>query len=100
MTTMTYAEVQKAVSDLIASPETAQTAAIALLDNLKADYDTLESLTAAAKASEDRIRALQDTNQRLFLMQTGQVKDEAQDDELTGIEAVDAFVANIMSQED
>ena len=97
---MTYAEVQKAVSDLIASPETAQTAAISLLDGLKADYDALESLTAAAKASEDKIRALQDTNQRLFLMQTGQVKEEDQGEELTGLEAVDAFVANIMSQEE
>lgn len=96
---MTYAEVQKAVSDLVASPETAQTAAISLLDGLKADYDTLESLTAAAKASEDKIRALQDTNQKLFLMQTGQVKEEAQDEELTGLEAVDAFVNTLMKEE-
>ena len=95
---MTYAEVQKALTDIVASPETAQTQAVDLLNNLKEDYETLDSLNATAAKYEEKIRTLQDTNQKLFLMTTGAVKEEAPD-ELTGLDAVDAFVDSLMKED-
>ena len=97
---MTYAEVQKAITDLVANPDTAQTQAVDLLDKIKGDYETMDSLNATNSKNEERIRTLQDTNQRLFLMTTGTVKEQTTEDQLTGLEAVDAFVNNLMQDND
>lgn len=97
---MTYEEVKKAVTALIANPETAQTEAMDLLKRLEEDYTSLTSLQTKSAEDAERIRTLQDTNQRLFLMQTGQV-DTSDDEtpELEGTEAVDAFINDLMTKE-
>lgn len=68
---MTYDEVKTRISDLIGNPDTAQAHAVSLLEDLKTDYDSLDSMTAKVDEDATRIRDLQDTNQKLFLSVTG-----------------------------
>lgn len=93
---MEYEEVKKLVSDLVANPDTAQISAVSLLEKIKGDYETLDSLRAEKDKTDERIRTLQDTNQRLFLMTTGKVEEEKE--ELNGIEAVDNFISDLMKE--
>lgn len=94
---MTYDDIQKKLSALVASPDTAAAELPAILDAIKGDYETHAATAAKAAEQEDRIRTLQDTNHRLFLAQTGQPAPESEP-ELEGTDAVDAFVREIMAK--
>lgn len=73
---MTYDEVKTRLTDLVGSPDTAAEKAVDFLKDLEEDYTTLDSMTQKVTESEERIRNLQDTNQRLFLSVTGQPKND------------------------
>lgn len=68
---MTYEEVEGKIKGLLENPDTALTGAGELLEGIKADYMTLESMTEKSERDEAKIRDLQDTNMKLFLSQTG-----------------------------
>lgn len=59
------------------------------------------SLTEKVGKQDARIRDLQDTNMKLFLSQTGQVSDKEEDDEddIEGPEAIEAFVKKLNKEE-
>lgn len=94
---MTYNEIHDKLTALIASPDTAQAELPAVLDAIKGDYETHVATAEKLAASEDRIRTLQDTNQRLFLAQVGSPTPESEP-ELEGTAAVDAFVKELMAK--
>lgn len=77
---MTYDEVRTRITDLIGNPDTAQEHAVGVLKDLEADYTNMDSMTAKVAEQDEKIKTLQDTNQRLFLSVTGQA-DEPEDEE-------------------
>lgn len=98
---MTYEEVKKKVTEVLQQPDSALVAIQPILEEIKADYEALVSLTSKVEAQDTRIRDLQDTNMKLFLSQTGQVSDkEAEDDDdIEGPDAIDAFIDKLNKEE-
>ena len=98
---MTYAELEKKLTKLLEQPDSALANVKPLLDEIKADYDTMITLQESNIAQDKRIRDLQDTNMKLFLAQTKSVEEDKsdEDDELEGMDAVDAFVAELNKEE-
>lgn len=73
-----------------------------LLDNIKADTESIEALTKSNEEKESKIRDLQDTNIKLFLSQTGKADDGSpSDEELVEQEhtAVETEIDNILKGE-
>ena len=95
---MTYEEFKERLTTVIANPDTAQTAAMQLLDDVKLDYTERDTYKDTMEKAEKRVRDLQDTNQKLFLMATGSPA-KTGDDEPEGEAAVDAFVNELMKEE-
>lgn len=95
---LSFEELKKAITDLVATPESAQTLAVDLIKQLEEDYSTIEAMQAKSAEDAEKIRSLQDTNQKLFLMQTGQSPVE-EDEELEGTDAVDAFIKELATKE-
>lgn len=83
---MTYDEVKTFVTDLVTNPDTAGEKSIQFLKDLETDYTTMTSLAEQHKTDEERIRTLQDTNQKLFLSVTGQPKDDPEEEKEPGID--------------
>lgn len=75
---MTYEELKARITGLVSNPDTAANDAVVLLSDLEKDYNTMSSLTEKSKKDDEKIRSLQDTNQKLFLSVTGQ--DDPEDD--------------------
>lgn len=99
---MTYGEFEKKLTDLLSQPDSALANAKGFMEEVKADYESIISLTDKVSKNDARIRDLQDTNMKLFLAQTGQVKDskEEDDDDLEGFDAVEAFVNKLNKEEE
>lgn len=68
---MKYEEYEAKLNDVVKNPDSAATAVLDILKDIKADTDTLASLEAGIAERDGRIRDLQDTNMKLFLRQTG-----------------------------
>lgn len=97
---MTYEEAKKRITEVLQQPDSALVAIQPILEDMKADYEALISLTSKVEQQDSRIRDLQDTNMKLFLSQTGQVSDkEEEEDEVEGPDAIDAFVSNLNKEE-
>lgn len=77
---MTFEEFKTKVTEIVANPDTAQANIGALIDEVKVDYEALSSTSAALEKAETRIRDLQDTNQKLFLKQSGTASPDEEDD--------------------
>ena len=75
---MTYEELKERITGLVSNPDTAANDAIGLLSDLEKDYETMSSLAEKSKTDDEKIRNLQDTNQKLFLSVTGQ--DDTEED--------------------
>lgn len=98
---MTYDELEKKVTEVLQQPDSALVNIMPVLKEIKADYESLVSLTSKVEQQDNRIRDLQDTNMKLFLTQTGQVKDKEDEDEddVEGPDAIDAFVNKLNKEE-
>lgn len=68
---MKYEDYEAKLNDVVKNPDSAATAVLDILKEIKADTDTLASLEAGISERDGRIRDLQDTNMKLFLRQTG-----------------------------
>lgn len=64
---MKYEEYESKINDLVKNPDSAATAALDLLKEIKADSETMASLEASITEKDGRIKSLQDTNMKLFL---------------------------------
>lgn len=84
-----------------ATAENFQTVLTSLLEGIKTDFSVVENLNTQIKEQETKIRDLQDTNQKLFLSQTGTAPKEDKDvidDGVEGIQALDAMSEVIKSE--
>ena len=100
---MKYEDYEKNIKEIIAKPDTAMAEIGKVLEELKTDLTTFQTITEEHAAMQTRIEALQETNARLFLGVTGKSEesngsDADDDDDLEGADAIDAFVAK-MTQE-
>lgn len=77
---MTFEEFKTKITTIVSNPDTAQANIGELIDEVKEDYEALSSTSAALEKAETRIRDLQDTNQKLFLKQTGQASPDEEDE--------------------
>ena len=99
---MKYEELESKLTKMLETPDTALAALPDLLKEIKTDYEGIVSLTNKSSEQEKRIRDLQDTNMKLFLMQTSAPKSKGQledEDELEGQDAIDAFINNLSKEE-
>ena len=86
---MTYAEYENMINRIVSEPETAPVGAQALLDQLKTDLESLDAAVAGIAERDEKIRALQDTNIKLFMSQTGATEEpEDEDPEYRDFEAL------------
>ena len=98
---MTYQELETRLTKMLETPDTALAALPDFLKEVKTDYEKTVSLETKIAEGDKRIRDLQDTNMKLFLMQTGKSPDaeEIEDDEKEGADAIDAFVEKLNKEE-
>ena len=85
---MKYEEYEAKLNDVVKNPDSAATAVLDILKDIKADTDTLASLEAGIAERDGRIRDLQDTNMKLCLRQTGD-NGQTDQDEKTPDEMLD-----------
>lgn len=76
-----------------ATAENFQTVITSILDSIKEDFSVIDNLNEQIKTQENKIRDLQDTNQKLFLSQTGGTPKQEEDDIDDGIEGIAALDA-------
>lgn len=72
---MEYAEYKQMIEGIVNQPDTIANQAITLLDNLKTDMETMDSLRDQISKQQSKILDLQDTNTKLFLRVTNPVQD-------------------------
>ena len=77
---MTYAEYENMINRIVTEPETAPVGAQALLDQLKTDLESLDAAVAGIAERDEKIRALQDTNIKLFMSQTGTTEEPEEEE--------------------
>jgi len=70
---MKFEEFKAELTEIVSNPDTALAKIGEFIDKVKIDYEALTSTTEGLEKAEARIRDLQDTNQKLFLKQTGNV---------------------------
>lgn len=98
---MTYAEYESRLSDVVKKPDEAPVLVKALLQEIKADTDTLDTLRTDIEAKDEKIRSLQDTNMKLFLSQTSEDTDqkESWEDMEPGEDKMNAYLATLKKGE-
>ena len=92
---MKYEDYESRLTGLITQPESAPIAVQSILEDLKSDAATMESMASELSEKDEKIRQLQDTNTRLFLQVTGTDSSDEKPEEwsdLTGDEALEAFI--------
>lgn len=77
---MTYAEYENMINRIVSEPETAPVGAQALLDQLKTDLEAMDAAIAGIAERDEKIRALQDTNIKLFMSQTGATEEPEEEE--------------------
>ena len=85
---MKYEDYEQKLNAVVANPDSAATAVLDILKDLKADSETFASLEASVAEKDGRIKDLQDTNMKLFLRQTGGAA-EQEPEEKTPDEMID-----------
>lgn len=101
---MTYQEFETRLTKMLESPDTALANLPEFLKDVKVDYEKSLSMEGKITESDKRIRDLQDTNMKLFLMQTsapkskGQIEEE--EDDLEGQDAIDSFINELNKEEE
>lgn len=98
---MTYAEYESRLSDVVKKPDEAPVLVKALLQEIKADTDTLDTLRTDIEAKDEKIRSLQDTNLKLFLSQGSEdtEKQESWEDMEPGEDKMNAYLATLKKGE-
>lgn len=96
---MTFEEFKTKITTIVSNPDTAQANIGEFIDEVKVDYEALSSTSTALEKAETRIRDLQDTNQKLFLKQSGQA-DPEEEDEKKDIEdmSFDEYLAECLKE--
>ena len=96
---MTYAEYEKTINELLSNPDTALANTGKLLEELKKDTTSLETMQTENEKLNARIKDLQDTNMKLYLSVTGESSGEDDDEPAEGIGVIDEFLKMVESEE-
>ena len=91
---MNYEEFKERFAEIIKDPAGQADKATELVADMAVMFEGVESLSKKSEADDERIKELENTNQRLFLSITdsGDSSSEEEDDEeITGVEAIDKF---------
>lgn len=90
---MKYDDYVSKINGVLAEPDTALTNVTGVLDELKADLTSKETLEAENETLKKRISDLQDTNMKLYLSITGTETNSDEDDEpVEGVGVIDEFL--------
>lgn len=95
---MTYAEYENNINSALKDFDKAPAIMSELLNTLKSDITTKDTLECTVKELNSKIADLRDTNMKLFLSQTGgskETKDEEETEKKYGKDAVDEFVKTL-----
>ena len=87
---MTFEEYESSINKVLSNPDTMLTEIKPIIESLKTDLETSESLRAEVEDLNNRVRDLQDTNMKLFLSQSG-APDEEEDEMSEEEKEVEAF---------
>lgn len=89
---MKYDEIKNSIIAAMSNPDTMETEMTVILEQLKTDYEALNSMTDELSRAQTRIMDLQDTNHKLFLAQTSPASEEPDEVEPpTGAGVLDEF---------
>lgn len=87
---------KKAISTALAKEDGGLADMPSIIEKIGEDYDAKEALAQKVGELEGKVRELQDSNLKLFLAQTGGESEE--EEELDGMEAVDAFWDDLLKE--
>lgn len=94
---MTYDEAKQRLTKFVEKPDTIASDMPDFLTALEADYSTLVAAQTKVAEQDDKIRSLQDSNTRLFLMQTGQSVQTDPEPEVSPEQELDTFVNEVVN---
>lgn len=86
---MDYEKLKNDLVDAVQDQEGGLVKITALLDTIKADYESFQTAAKKVEDLEKKVADLRDSNLKLFLSQTGRGHEE--EVEKTGIDAVDEY---------
>ena len=95
---MKYDEYVTKINGVLAEPDTALTNVTGVLDELKADLTSKETLEAENETLKKRISDLQETNMKLYLSITGTDTETEEDDPVEGAGVIDEFLSNVFKE--
>lgn len=94
---MTFEEYEQKINHAVLNQDEIPVIMQEVLKELKTDLTSLESFKAKTTEQDEKIKALQESNVKLFLGQTGKPEEKPEEkptdyEDLQGIEAVNAFM--------
>lgn len=95
---MKYDEYVTKINSVLAEPDTALTNVTGVLDTLKADLTSKETLEAENETLNKRISDLQETNMKLYLSITGAEDSPEEDEPVEGSGVIDEFLDNVFKE--
>ncbi len=95
---MKYDEYVSKINSVLAEPDTALTNVTGVLDKLKEDLTSKESLEAENDRLRKRISDLQETNMKLYLSITGTESETDEDEPVEGAGVIDEFLSNVFKE--
>ena len=95
---MKYDDYVSKINGVLAEPDTALTNVTGVLDELKADLTSKESLEAENETLKKRISDLQETNMKLYLSITGTDTETEDDEPVEGAGVIDEFLSKVSKE--
>ena len=95
---MKYDDYVSKIKEVLAEPDTALTNVTGVLDELKADLTSKESLEAENETLKKRISDLQETNMKLYLSITGTDTETEDDEPVEGAGVIDEFLSKVFKE--
>ncbi len=97
---MTYDEYKTAINSALADPDKGIAAMPNVLENLKTDLASIDTLNTSISEKDAKIRELQDTNMKLYMQIGGGASEPDNDPEpATGVGVIDEFMNDIFLEE-
>lgn len=96
---MKYEDYVDKINGVLAEPDTSLTNVTGILEDLKADLTSKETLEAENETLRKRISDLQETNMKLYLSITG-AETEEEKEEAEGVEVIDEFLNKIFDEKE
>ena len=97
---MTYDEYKTAIDTAVSNPDTGLAGLPSVLENLKTDLGSIETLNTTISEKDAKIRELQDTNMKLYMqIGGGSPEPDPDPDPVTGVGVIDEFMNELFTEE-